>query len=144
MKFKYSEYIGPRNSRIFRPTVPIVFRNKSKIISTEAIIDSGADFTILPIEMAGFLGITLNVHKKAVFHGAGGNPFTVYHSPVEIEHILRQAGFRPIRWKTKVFFAELQPGILLGHKGFLERFRVVLDGKRREVEVGGLWFVEVE
>lgn len=135
MKFKYSEYTDENNIKIFRPTIPIVFKNKSKFIQTEAIIDSGADFTILPIEVAGILDIKLDRHTKATFHGAGGNPFPVYPSPINIEHILRQSGFRTINWQTKVFFAESQPAILLGHKGFLEKFRVTLDGKRREVEI---------
>jgi len=135
MKFKYSEYIGGNNIKIFRPTVPIIFKNGSKFIQTEAVIDSGADFTVLPIEIAGILGIKLNVHTKKIFHGAGGNPFPVYPSPANIEHILRQSGFRTISWKTKVFFAESQPAILLGHKGFLEKFRITLDGRRKEVEI---------
>lgn len=46
MKFKYSEYIGPNGTKIFRPTVPIIFKNRSKFIQTEAIIDSGSDFTM--------------------------------------------------------------------------------------------------
>lgn len=135
MKFKYSEYTDTNNIKIYRPTIPIVFKSKSKFIQMEAIIDSGADFTILPIEIAGILDIKLDGRTKTEFHGAGGNPFPVYPSPVNIEHILRQSGFRTINWQTKVFFAESQPAILLGHKGFLERFRVTLDGKRKEVEI---------
>lgn len=135
MKFKYSEYIVQDKIKIYRPTVPIIFKNKSKFIPTEAIIDSGADFTILPIEMAGALDIKLDLRTKTKFHGAGNNSFTVYPSPVKIEHLLRQEGFRPLKWQADVVFAESQPGILLGHKGFLEKFRVVLDGKRKEVEI---------
>lgn len=135
MKFKYSEYTNPDGTKTFRPTVPIVFSYKSKLILTEAIVDSGADFTILPIEMAGALDISLDIQTKTIFHGAGSNPFTVYPSSVEIEHILRQSGFRPIQWKTKVFFAELQPGILLGQKGFLEKFKVTFDGPKKELEI---------
>lgn len=135
MKFKYSEYFGSDGSKIFRPTISIIFGNKSKFIHTEAIIDSGADFTILPIEIAGVLDIKLDPRTKTTFHGAGNNSFTVYPSLVEIEHTLRQGGFRPIRWKTEVFFAESQPGILLGQKGFLEKFRVTLDGQRKETEI---------
>lgn len=135
MKFKYSEYSSANKVKIYRPTVPILFRNKSKFILTEAIIDSGADFTILPIELAGALEIKLNPRQKKTFFGAGSNPFTVYHSSESIEHILRQSGFRPITWKSKVYFAESQPGILLGYKGFLENFKVILDGKRRELEI---------
>lgn len=135
MKFKYSEYISSDRSKIFRPTVPIIFKNKLKFIQTEAVIDSGADFTILPIEMAGILDIKLNLRTKTTFHGAGSNPFNVYLSPIEIEHILRQDGFRPIQWKTRVFFAESQPAILLGQKGFLEKFKTTLDGQKRETEI---------
>lgn len=135
MKFKYSEYISSDGSKIFRPTVPIIFKNKLKFIHTEAIIDSGADFTILPIEMAGILDIKLNLRTKTTFHGAGSNPFNVYPSPIEIEHILRQDGFRSIQWKTRVFFAESQPAILLGQKGFLEKFKTTLDGQKRETEI---------
>lgn len=135
MKFKYSEYSGANKIKIFRPTVPILFKNKSKFILTEAIIDSGADFTILPIEIAGILGIKLDAHKKTIFYAAGSNPFSVYRSPESIEHVLRQSGFRQITWKSKVYFAESQPGILLGHKGFLENFKIILDGKRKELEI---------
>lgn len=135
MKFKYSKYTGLDNTKNFRPTVTILFKNKSKFILTEAIVDSGADFTILPIEIAGILNIKLDGHKKTTFHGAGSNPFSVYPSPESIEHTLKQDGFRPITWKTKVYFAESQPGILLGHKGFLENFKVTLDGKRKELEI---------
>lgn len=135
MKFKYSEYTDQNNRKIFRPTVPIIFKNKTKFIHTEAIIDSGADFTILPIEIAGILDIKLDAKTKTTFHGAGNNTFTVYPSPEGIEHILRQGGFRTIQWKAKIFFAESQPGILLGHKGFLEKFKVTLDGRKKEVEI---------
>ncbi len=135
MKFKYSEYSARDGSTLFRPTVPITFKSKSQFIFTEAIIDSGADFTILPIEIAGALGLALNAKAKTTFLGAGNNPFTVYPSPEVIEHILRQSGFRPIQWKSIVFFAELQPAILLGHKGFLEHFKVTLDGQRKELEI---------
>lgn len=123
------------NLKIFRPTVPIFFKNKSKFIHTEAVIDSGADFTILPIELAGILDIKLDTNSKATFYGAGRNPFSVYPSPGSISCMLRKNGFKTITWKTKVFFAESQPAILLGHKGFLEKFRVTLDGERREVEI---------
>lgn len=133
MKFKYSEYGD--TAKIYRPTLPVVFKHKSNFIKTTAIIDSGADFTILPIEMAGYLDIKIDVSTKTKFNGAGSNSFTVYPSPVSIEHIVSQGGFRPLKWKAKVFFAESQPAILLGHKGFLERFEVRLNGPKREVEI---------
>lgn len=135
MKFKYSEYLDEKGVKIFRPTIPIVFKINSKFIQTEAILDSGADFIILPIEMATILDIKLDINKRMNFFGAGGNSFSVYPSPEKIEHILRQNGFRTIKWSTNVFFAESQPAILLGQKGFFEHFLVTMDGKNKEVEI---------
>lgn len=135
MRFQYSEYLRPDGTKLFRPMVPILLKNKSQFIQTRGLIDSGADFTILPIEIAGALDIKLDPKKKTTFYGAGSNPFTVYHSPVSIKHMLRQGGFRTISWKAKVVFAEKQEIILLGQKGFLEKLKITLDGKRKEVEI---------
>ena len=135
MKFKYSQYPTPEGKNIYRPSIPIIFKNGEKFIYVEAVIDSGADFTILPIEIAGELGIKLDVKSKVTFYGAGGNPFTVYPSPVQIEHILRQSGFRQIAWKAHLYFAESQPAILLGNHGFLDQFEVRLKGKTKETEI---------
>lgn len=112
-----------------------MFKTHAKYILTEAIIDTGADFTILPIELAGYLEIKLDLRTRTKFHGAGSNPFTVYPSPFKIQHILKQDGFRQIQWEVKIFFAESQPGILLGHKGFLEKFKVIFDGPKKELEI---------
>ncbi|OGC81792.1 MAG: hypothetical protein A2V81_01640 [Candidatus Abawacabacteria bacterium RBG_16_42_10] len=135
MKFKYSQYPTPDGASLYRPSIPITFQNGSKSITVEALIDSGADFTVLPIEIAGVLGIKLNIKNKESFQGAGGNPFNVYPSPTKLEHILRQDGFRPINWKANVYFAESQPMILLGNKGFLDQFEIRLRGKQREIEI---------
>lgn len=101
----------------------------------EALIDSGADFTILPIEIAGVLSIKLDTNKKTSFEGAGGNHFIVYPSPVKIEHIIRQSGFRVIKWEAVVYFAESQPAILLGNNGFLDQVKVIFNGKDKTIEI---------
>ena len=88
MKFKYSEYLFDDGSTISRPTISITFQHKFESISMEALIDSGADFTILPIEIANILEIDLDSAAKKTFQGAGGNPFHVYPSAVAVEHIL--------------------------------------------------------
>lgn len=135
MKFKYSEYKDDKGIKFFRPTLPVVLKCNQKFIFVEAVIDSGADFNILPIEIAGILDIKLDCRTKRGFHGAGSNSFTVYPSQIKIEHLIRQDGFRPLRWKSEVYFAESQPAILLGQKGFLENFSLTLDGKRKETEI---------
>lgn len=133
MIFQYSQYIGPHGKFIYRPEIPIVFKNGKHFILVRAIIDSGADYIILPIETAGQLNIKLI--SKSEFYSAGGNRFTVYKSPVELEYIIRKEGFRNIVQKTIVFFAESQPAILLGNHGFLEKLKVTLNGPKKETAI---------
>lgn len=136
MIFKYTEYLGANGKNIARPAFPLLFKNGKHFILTRAIIDSGADYIILPIEMAGQLNLKLET--KAEFYGAGGNRFPVYESPVELEYIIRKDGFRNVSAKTTVYFAESQPATLLGNHGFLEKLKITLDGPKKEVEITGL------
>ncbi len=135
MKFSYSQFPGLNSESVYRPSIPIFFKYQSYFIYTEGIIDSGADYTILPLELAGELHLELDPSTKTKFIGAGKNPFVVYPSSVKIKHMIRQSGFRNLEWESKVYFAESQPAILLGHHGFLDHFRVTLDGRKREVEI---------
>ena len=137
MIFKYGAYPKPDSVSefIYRPTIEIVFKYKEEFILVDALIDSGADFTILPAEMAEALHMPLDKKTKTEFLGAGGNKFIVCQSADKIEYIIRQTGFRSLRWESKVYFGDGQPTILLGQTGFLNRFRVTLDGPRRQIEI---------
>jgi hypothetical protein len=46
MKIKYAEYVGPKEEKLFRPSVPIILKYSSKFVSTFALVDSGADYNI--------------------------------------------------------------------------------------------------
>lgn len=137
MVFKYSQFptSGEKDVFIYRPTIPIVLKYRTNFILVEALVDSGADQTILPVEIATTLNIPLDASSVTSFLGAGGNSFEVYRSQVLVQHILRAPGFRPIQWGTKVYFTQSQPTILLGQDGFLNRFRVTLDGIKKQIEI---------
>ena len=135
MHFHYSEYPGIDGQSVFRPAVPITLRYGMKNIHVEALIDSGADYTLIPLEIASVFDFKLSDQPHYLFYGAGSNTFTVYRSPVEMDHILSKSGFQHKLWKSFVYFAESQPTILLGQRGFLDRFDVHLKGKEREVVI---------
>ena len=133
MIFKYPESLEVGGEKLYRPVVPILFKNDNYFALLEGTIDSGADYILLPISIAQKLNIKLK--KKTQFYSAGGGKFTVYRSPVKIEYILRKDGFGNISHKTIVYFAESQTTILLGNYGFLEKFKVTLNGPKKEVEI---------
>ena len=103
MIFKYTEYTEHNGLRIDRPAVRLILKNGKYILIVRAVIDSGADYIILPLEVATQLNIKLG--ERTEFYSAGKNKLYVYKSPVEIEYILRKDGFRNISHKTIMYFA---------------------------------------
>ncbi len=135
MIFPYVEFLGFSEERIFRPMIPVTFKANGERFQSYALIDSGADYSILPIEIAGIFKLKISDQPNSNILGAGGNTFTIYKSPVEVEQIIQKRGFRDIKWKSFVYFAESGSTILLGQNGFLNHFKVVLNGKNREIEI---------
>jgi len=135
MKFPYVEFLGLAEDRVFRPMIPVTFKANNKEFKTYSLIDSGADYSVLPIEIASIFNLQLSDQPRYNILGAGGNSFQIYKSPIEIEHIIQKIGFRAIQWKSYVYFAESGSTILLGQNGFLNQLKVTLNGKNKEVEI---------
>lgn len=135
MKFSYVEFLGLAEERIFRPMIPVTFSFKKESFPCYALIDSGADYSILPIEIAGIFQFKLSDQPQYNIQGAGGNTFTIYKSPEKIDHSIQNKGFRDIKWSSYVYFAESGSTILLGQKGFLDCLKVTLNGPKKEIEV---------
>ncbi|MBI2464325.1 hypothetical protein HYV57_05190 [Candidatus Peregrinibacteria bacterium] len=133
--FPYVEFLGLAEDRVFRPIIPLIFKANGEEFRSYSLIDSGADYSILPIEIASKFKFDLGNEPRYNILGAGGNSFTIYKSPIEIEHIIKQQGFREIKWKSTVFFAESGSTILLGQNGFLNQFKIILNGKNKKVEI---------
>lgn len=135
MIFTYTEFLGVAEERIFRPMIPITFIADSEIFNTYALIDSGSDYTILPIEIAARFNFNLANQPQHLMQAAGGQTFTMYKSPLKVEHLIRKNGFRDFKWQAYVYFAESSQTTLLGFKSFLENFEIKLDGKNKEVKI---------
>ncbi len=137
MVFSYIEFVGLVQERIFRPMIPVSFGANGKNFNTYCLIDSGADYTILPIEAAKTLELKLSHEDSYRIQGAGGNDFKVYRSPIEIELRIQKQGFRPLHWKSKVHFSEAGTLTLLGYKGFFEFCDVNLQSSMKELLISG-------
>lgn len=135
ISFPYVEFLGLAEDRVFRPMIPVTFRANGENFKSYALIDSGADYTVLPIEIAGKLNLKISDQPRYSILGAGGSTFTIYKSPTEIEHQIEKRGFRELKWKSFVYFAESGSTILLGQNGFLSNLKVTLNGKSKQVEI---------
>lgn len=135
ISFPYVEFLGLAEDRVFRPMIPVTFKANNEEFKSYSLIDSGSDYTILPIEVAGKFKLDLSAQPRYDILGAGGNVFQIYKSPVELEHVIEKRGFRSIKWKSTVYFAESGSTFLLGQNGFLNKFKIVLNGQNKEVEI---------
>ncbi len=137
MKFKYTEYELGKGRFTARPTLPITFQyGNIRIPVADALVDTGADQTLLPLEFAIQFGFRFDLKKDGeVWSGAGGGKFRVFLAPRPIKFILAQEGFRTIQWMGPVTFTLEQPTILLGHQGCLEHLDLLFHGKQKILEV---------
>ena len=122
---------------IYRPTLPITLRyGRITIPVSDALVDTGADQTLLPLAFAIQFGFRFDLLRDGVeWSGAGGGKFRVFPAPKLIEFILEQRGFRSMHWTGFASFTLDQPTILLGHRGCLDNLDLLFRGKERTLEV---------
>lgn len=131
MRFPYRKInlANPFNSKkfILRPIIPLSIKYQDKALRFEALIDSGADFNILPMEIAKKLGIILKNSEHISFAGVGGNIIDGIKTDVSLE-----IGSQKIQ--SRVVFAPVENGIL-GQYGFFDLFKVNFNLKNKIIEV---------
>ena len=81
MKFKYKK-LAPG---FIRPIIPVTLRYKTKAITYEALVDSGADMCMFPSQIGELLGINVQSGKKGAMSGVIGKATDVYYHDVDLE-----------------------------------------------------------
>lgn len=117
---------------VFSPTLPIMFNG---FPVGHALVDTGADMTLLPLEVNKILCLELDTDHAIDIASAGGGKFKAIPGKQKVEYTLEHSGFQPIKWKGIVYFAPRQPMILLGQHQCLSELNMTLDGPRRKIVV---------
>jgi hypothetical protein len=98
-----------------------------------ALVDTGADITLMPLEVARLLKVPLDDTEPLRVSGAGAGEFIAYPSLHKVEYAIERKAFRPIRWEGTVYFADSDP--LLGHRKCLEFFDLTFHGPEKKLSV---------
>ena len=85
---RYLSFYDPQLRRTFRlPLVHIRIKHSNVMFRTDALVDSGATSTFIPLELAQILGLELPEQTQDVV-GAGGT-FSAYKTKIELIEILK-------------------------------------------------------
>lgn len=119
---------------IHRPIVMLhVASSSGRFVNVDALVDTGADVSLLPNSMAAKLGIELPVMPEYPIGSPIGSATTYRLAEVRLE--LR----RPpdvLRWTTSVGFVDRKlPYAILGTRGFFEFFRLSYDASQHTFEL---------
>lgn len=131
MKFPYRKISlrHPFTSKdfILRPIIPISIKYTGKNLRYEALIDSGADFNIFPLEIANKLGIKSKKANTISFTGISGNMIQGFIADIFIE-------FGNTMIKTKTIFAPVGNGVL-GEYGLFDLCKLTFDLKKKIIKI---------
>jgi len=128
LTFPYDKDTSPILGKIYRPIAQVFFfsKNKNRWYEAWMIVDSGADYTLLPKYFSERLGVNLEKDCR-VFRTAGiGGEEKVY--------FLKGIRIKLGEWKRNVpigFLARDDIPPLLGRHQFLETFDVLLSSSHK-------------
>ncbi len=132
MTFKYkkisrTEYIDDD----YNPSVPVTLIHGSKIVDVIALLDSGADISVIPKGIADILGMNLSGERETVI-GIGG----MAEAASSIMSVVIAKGHEKysIKMPVKIIFDEedmFQP--ILGREEFFEAFHITFKENEKKV-----------
>lgn len=143
MYFRYhNDWIKDENGKdvpVPRPKLEVIFRKYSETTNpetnpefrTHALVDSGADISFIPKQIAEILKIELDEKTKKISKSAS-EEFAAYRSSVflEVMHNGRRVKIGTIEVAIPEKYAkseDLQKMILLGRKGFFDQYQITFN-----------------
>jgi hypothetical protein len=121
--FRYKSVKRPDGTEVKTPSIPILLSGKENF-ETIALVDSGADISAIPRDLAEILGLDLTKEKSSAY-GIGGKVNSV-ETTVNIT-IERGHEHYAFRIPVKVILDDFDFPMLLGREGFFDKFTISFD-----------------
>lgn len=131
MKYQYTSYLPDNFTGKFirRPMIVVDIFGPKSIHRELALIDSGADRTVMHVEIAKVLGIDLSKAKRSIVTGITGQQET-FIAEVELkpEHLNKIK--IPVNFIKSDFV-----GVLLGEDGFFDAHKIKFEKDHNSFEI---------
>ena len=130
------EELREHDKKIYKPSLLVCLRHKTRFSrKCFGLIDTGADMVTAGYKFAYDLGLDPLSGKEDSIQGAWGIIPQYICEDIEVV-IIKDAGLRTLSFETRIAFCEaVGDRILLGREGFFDNFKIVIDERRREVEL---------
>ena len=133
MSFKYKVVERPDGTIVKTPSIPITINGKTESsYDVIALLDSGADISVIPQDFAELIGLDLN-QKTTVAFGIGGEVKSIED---QIEIMVKKGHEEyTFRVPVKIILGDYDFPILLGREGFFNKFLITFDQEKQKVSL---------
>jgi len=131
LSFRYKSISRPNGTSIKTPSILVILRG-GESFDALALLDSGADISAIPRDIAEALQLDLTGNKSSAF-GVGGTVDSV-ETKMEV-HVGKGHERYCFNIPVKVILDPYDLPILLGRSGFFDKFVVSFDQSREKVSL---------
>lgn len=110
-----------------RPRILVILNYKGKVIKSDPIIDSGADFSLIPKKLGLSLGMKLPKRPKGYSKGVGGK-VPIVHKQIEVE-----IGREKIKTTFAWLYTRDDVPVVLGRKNIFDYFNIEFRQTERKI-----------
>jgi len=136
MRYPYTR-IG--SSFPLRPYLQVILRNGFATTPLlYGLVDSGADYSIFPYDLAKYLKLDLSNAAIWNFQGTTGKAQFAYLASVEVNILNENSTATDFQFSARVGFCEdfeFGGGVLLGQDGFMSEFKTTFNQRENFFEI---------
>ena len=118
--------------KIWDPTIPVSIKTRFGYEPYDFLLDTGADFTMLPVTFADVLELKLSDLPKSRSYGIEGHGVAVFVAPITLK-----LGEFPFKVRALLSANESTP-LILGRQGLFDRFNIHFDNRRKVIRISPL------
>jgi len=118
-----------RTGTVYRPVIDLLFNEKTSSNLYSFIVDSGADISLAPRQLAERVGLDWNNGKRVILTGISPKPECTLEGRIhKVSALVPDLAFE---LTLPVCFANGNAPYLIGREGFFDEFDITLDKTRR-------------
>jgi len=133
LSYNYHQLPNKKGQDIRTPTIPITLKGKSITpINVHALIDSGADVSVIPKALAEFLDLDLTGEVDKSYGISGEVKVKNTKMGISLGKAHEKYNFTiPVQ----VVLTGEEPPIILGRNGFFDKFIISIDESKKKIKL---------